>query len=62
MPVGAGRPGRKITWPRSGSATVPLAELFGYATRLRGRTQDRGAFTARPTGYAPAPAALVAGK
>ncbi|MET8569374.1 elongation factor G [Streptomyces sp. NPDC004783] len=39
------------------TATVPLAELFGYATRLRGRTQGRGTFTARPTGYAPAPAA-----
>ncbi|MFJ9737501.1 elongation factor G [Streptomyces sp. NPDC101166] len=37
------------------TATVPLAELFGYATRLRSRTQGRGAFTARPTGYAPAP-------
>ncbi|WP_330281727.1 elongation factor G [Streptomyces sp. NBC_00588] len=39
------------------TATVPLAELFGYATRLRSRTQGRGTFTARPTGYAPAPAA-----
>ncbi|WP_051827431.1 elongation factor G [Streptomyces bicolor] len=38
------------------TATVPLAELFGYATRLRSRTQGRGSFTARPTGYAPAPA------
>ncbi|WP_030694566.1 elongation factor G [Streptomyces globisporus] len=37
------------------SATVPLAELFGYASRLRGRTQGRGTFTTRPTGYAPAP-------
>nr|WP_107908096.1 elongation factor G [Streptomyces chartreusis] len=37
------------------TATVPLAELFGYATRLRSRTQGRGTFTARPTGYAPAP-------
>ncbi|MEU8544075.1 elongation factor G [Streptomyces sp. NPDC048717] len=36
------------------TATVPLAELFGYATRLRGRTQGRGTFTIRPTGYAPA--------
>ncbi|MEU6432185.1 elongation factor G [Microbispora sp. NPDC046973] len=34
------------------TATVPLAELFGYATRLRGRTQGRGAFTSRPAGYA----------
>ncbi|MEV4561041.1 elongation factor G [Kitasatospora sp. NPDC049285] len=45
--------------PRGGSAvltaTVPLAELFGYATRLRSRTQGRGTFTTRPAGYAPAP-------
>ncbi|MFD1657572.1 elongation factor G [Streptomyces caeni] len=38
------------------TATVPLAELFGYATRLRSRTRGRGSFTTRPTGYAPAPA------
>ncbi|MEU9043048.1 MULTISPECIES: elongation factor G [unclassified Kitasatospora] len=37
------------------SALVPLAELFGYASRLRGRTQGRGTFTTRPAGYAPAP-------
>ncbi|NEC29013.1 elongation factor G [Streptomyces sp. SID8111] len=37
------------------TATVPLAELFGYATRLRSRTRGRGTFTGRPTGYAPAP-------
>ncbi|MFE7270392.1 elongation factor G [Streptomyces sp. NPDC057623] len=42
------------------TATVPLAELFGYATRLRSRTQGRGTFTARPTGYAPAPASVTA--
>ncbi|WP_167409658.1 elongation factor G [Streptomyces africanus] len=42
------------------TATVPLAELFGYATRLRSRTQGRGTFTSRPTGYAPAPAATPA--
>ncbi|WP_416873949.1 elongation factor G [Kitasatospora sp. SC0581] len=36
-------------------ALVPLAELFGYAGRLRGRTQGRGTFTTRPAGYAPAP-------
>ncbi|MFF1299936.1 MULTISPECIES: elongation factor G [unclassified Streptomyces] len=41
------------------TATVPLAELFGYATRLRSRTQGRGTFTARPTGYAPAPATVA---
>ncbi|GAA0255415.1 hypothetical protein GCM10010492_65320 [Saccharothrix mutabilis subsp. mutabilis] len=37
------------------TASVPLAELFGYATRLRSRTQGRGTFTTRPTGYATAP-------
>ncbi|XUM03495.1 elongation factor G [Streptomyces venezuelae ATCC 10712] len=48
---------------RSGTAvvgaTVPLAELFGYANRLRGRTQGRGTFTTRPAGYAPAPGGQV---
>ncbi|WP_354637850.1 elongation factor G [Kitasatospora camelliae] len=38
------------------TATVPLAELFGYATRLRSRTQGRGTFASRPAGYAQAPA------
>ncbi len=37
------------------TATVPLTELFGYANRLRSRTQGRGTFTARPAGYAPVP-------
>ncbi|MFF1907301.1 elongation factor G [Kitasatospora sp. NPDC058218] len=37
------------------TATVPVAELFGYATGLRSRSQGRGTFTARPAGYAPAP-------
>ncbi|MFL6112566.1 MAG: elongation factor G [Catenulispora sp.] len=36
------------------TATVPLAEVFGYATRLRSRTQGRGTFTARVAGYAAA--------
>ncbi|MGV9253832.1 elongation factor G [Streptomyces sp. NPDC003697] len=43
------------------SAVVPLAELFGYATRLRGRTRGRGTFTTRPAGYARVPAHLTAG-
>ncbi|NUS12864.1 MAG: elongation factor G [Streptomyces sp.] len=38
------------------TATVPLAQLFGYAGSLRGRTQGRATFTTRPAGYAPAPA------
>ncbi|MCL8015565.1 elongation factor G [Streptomyces sp. AS02] len=44
------------------TATVPLAELFGYATRLRSRTQGRGSFTSRPTGYAPAPVTTAASR
>ncbi|UYQ65006.1 elongation factor G [Streptomyces peucetius] len=43
------------------TATVPLAELFGYASRLRSRTQGRGTFTTRPAGYAPAPASVTGG-
>jgi elongation factor G len=39
---------------RTVTATVPLAELFGYATRLRSRTHGRGTFTSRPAGYRPA--------
>ncbi|MDG4861046.1 elongation factor G [Streptomyces sp. T-3] len=41
------------------TATVPLAELFGYASSLRGRTQGRGTFTTRATGYASVPAAVA---
>lgn len=43
------------------TAIVPLAEVFGYATRLRSRTQGRGTFTTQAAGYAPAPGAITAG-
>ncbi|MEU4242395.1 elongation factor G [Actinoplanes sp. NPDC026619] len=39
---------------RAVTAVVPLAGLFGYATRLRSRTHGRGTFTTRPAGYRPA--------
>jgi elongation factor G len=39
---------------RTVTALVPLAELFGYATRLLSRTHGRGSFTSRPAGYRPA--------
>ena len=35
---------------------VPLAEMFGYATDLRSRTQGRGSFTMHLSGYEEAPA------
>ncbi|MFI6052866.1 elongation factor G [Streptomyces violascens] len=41
------------------TAAVPLAEFFGYASRLRGRTQGRGTFTTRPAPLAPVPAAVA---
>ncbi len=37
---------------------VPLAEMFGYATDLRSRTQGRGSYTMHLHGYEPAPAAV----
>ncbi|MBL1075873.1 elongation factor G [Nocardia sp. 2] len=33
------------------TAVAPLAEIFGYATRLRSRTHGRGTFTTRSLGY-----------
>lgn len=41
------------------TAAVPLAELFGYTSRLRGRTQGRGTFTTRPAPMAPVPASVA---
>ncbi len=38
---------------RSIKAKVPLAEMFGYATRLRSMTQGRGTFTMEFEHYAP---------
>ena len=37
---------------------VPLAEMFGYATDLRSRTQGRGRFTMHFSHYAEAPTAV----
>ncbi|OGC56648.1 translation elongation factor G [candidate division WWE3 bacterium RIFCSPLOWO2_01_FULL_41_9] len=37
------------------SAKVPLAEMFGYATELRGMTQGRASFTMEPSHYAEVP-------
>ncbi|MDD4931020.1 MAG: elongation factor G [Candidatus Colwellbacteria bacterium] len=48
------------------NATVPLSEMFGYATKLRSMTQGRGSFTMEFGYYEPAPRnleeAIVSGK
>jgi len=40
-------------------AQVPLAEMFGYATRLRSVTQGRGTFTMEPSHYEEVPPNMV---
>ena len=37
---------------------VPLAEMFGYATEIRSRTQGRGSFTMHFSHYEQAPASV----
>lgn len=41
------------------TATVPLAEMFGYATELRGMTQGRAAFVMEPSHYEEVPTSIV---
>jgi elongation factor G len=40
------------------AATVPLAEMFGYATRLRSLTQGRAVYTMQFSRYSPLPEAI----
>jgi elongation factor G len=41
------------------NATVPLGEMFGYATELRSATQGRGVFSMEFYHYAPVPASVA---
>ncbi|WP_328296847.1 elongation factor G [Streptomyces sp. NBC_00435] len=41
------------------TAAVPLAELFGYASGLRGRTRGRGTFSTRPAAPAAVPRSVA---
>jgi elongation factor G len=40
-------------------AEVPLAQMFGYATVVRGLTQGRATYTMEPLAYRPMPEALA---
>jgi elongation factor G len=40
-------------------AIVPLAEMFGYATDLRSRTQGRASYTMHFLRYEPTPVAIA---
>lgn len=41
------------------NATVPLSEMFGYASDLRGSTQGRASYTMEPDSYQPMPEQLA---
>ncbi|MBE6551684.1 MAG: elongation factor G [Ruminococcaceae bacterium] len=43
------------------NAVVPLAQMFGYATDLRSKTQGRGVYTMQPSHYAEVPASIQEG-
>ena len=40
-------------------AFVPVSEMFGYATNLRGRSQGRGQFSMEPSHYTEVPKSIA---
>ena len=48
----SGGDGQQIT------ANVPLAQMFGYATTLRSRTQGRGNYSMEPSHFAEVPKSI----
>ena len=59
-----GRRGQITGMETHGGATsidafVPLSEMFGYATNLRGRSQGRGQFSMEPSHYTEVPKSLA---
>ncbi len=59
-----GRRGQITGMETHGGATnidafVPLSEMFGYATNLRGRSQGRGQFSMQPSHYTEVPKSLA---
>ena len=41
------------------TANVPLAEMFGYATDLRSKTQGRATYSMEPSHYAEVPRSIM---
>jgi elongation factor G len=52
--------GRRSATRRSSSASVPLSEMFGYATDLRSMSQGRATFTMQFERYEEVPASIAA--
>ncbi len=47
-----------VTGAKQVTAFVPLAEMFGYATDLRSRTQGRGVYSMEPSHFAEVPKSI----
>ena len=50
---------REIIQTVTGSAFIPLSEMFGYATDLRSKTQGRGTYSMEPSHYEEVPKSVL---